>query len=368
MEIKRAAEVQRCFVVNQEVLEILVKAPTLALLFAIFSLSLVASSILVPLLRKVALRYSIVDRPNQPHKTHQETIPYLGGFAIIFPVSLLAIIGPVIFIESAEYKIRTLLILAPAIIMSIVGLYDDIKSLSAQSRFILQTVMAIVVTIYLKQLGFTVLVTDSNLLNFLLSMLWLVGITNAFNFFDNLDGGAAGITVISSLTLAVLSYVGEQYLIASFSLTLAGAGLGFLWWNRSPARIYLGDSGALFIGLMLSVALLQFEPNVDSRFASALLPVFILALPIIDTSVVVASRISRGVSIFQGGRDHLSHRLLEAGFSRRVTATLLWVMGGFFSILSLLISAVSKEIGFTMSLVGLAIMGFLFVKFLKRNI
>lgn len=338
------------------------------LLFGIFSLSLVASSILVPMLRKVALRYSIVDRPNQPHKTHQENIPYLGGFAIIFPVSLLAIIGPVIFIEGTEYKIRALLILAPAIVMSIVGLYDDIKGSSAQSRFILQAVMAIVITIYLKQLGFTVLVTDSNLLNFFLSMLWLVGITNAFNFFDNLDGGAAGITIISSAMLSLLSFISGQYLIASFSISLAGAGLGFIYWNRNPAKIYLGDAGALFIGLMLAVSLLQFEPNVESRFASALVPIFILALPIIDTSVVVTSRILRGVSIFQGGKDHLSHRLIAKGFSRRGAALLLWIIAALLSMLSLFITIASKDIGMVIALFGLIIMGFLFLQFLRSSL
>ena len=344
------------------------EAPTFALLFAIFSLSLVASSILVPMLRKVALRYSIVDRPNQLHKTHQENIPYLGGFAIIFPVSLLAIIGPVIFIESTEYKIRTLLILVPAIVMSIVGLYDDIKGLSAQSRFILQTVMAIVITIYLKQLGFTVLVTDSNLLNFFLSMLWLVGITNAFNFFDNLDGGAAGITIISSAMLFLLSFISGQYLIASFSISLAGAGLGFIYWNRNPAKIYLGDSGALFIGLMLAVSLLQFEPNLESRFASALVPILILALPIIDTSVVVTSRILRGVSIFQGGKDHLSHRLIAKGFSRRGAALILWIIAALLSMLSLFITIASKDIGVAIALFGLIVMGFLFLQFFRSSL
>ena len=344
------------------------EAPTFVLLFGIFSLSLVASSILVPMLRKVALRYSIVDRPNQLHKTHQENIPYLGGFAIIFPVSLLAIIGPVIFIESTEYKIRTLLILVPAIVMSIVGLYDDIKGLSAQSRFILQTVMAIVITIYLKQLGFTVLVTDSNLLNSFLSMLWLVGITNAFNFFDNLDGGAAGITIISSAMLSLLSFISGQYLIASFSISLAGAGLGFIYWNRNPAKIYLGDSGALFIGLMLAVSLLQFEPNLESRFASALVPIFILALPIIDTSVVVTSRILRGVSIFQGGKDHLSHRLIAKGFSRRGAALILWIIAALLSMLSLFITIASKDIGVAIALFGLIVMGFLFLQFFRSSL
>jgi UDP-GlcNAc:undecaprenyl-phosphate/decaprenyl-phosphate GlcNAc-1-phosphate transferase len=168
--------------------------------------------------------------------------------------------------------------------------------------------------------------------------------------------------------LSLLSIISGQYLIASFSISLAGAGLGFIYWNRNPAKIYLGDSGALFIGLMLAVSLLQFEPNVESRFASALVPILILALPIIDTSVVVTSRILRGVSIFQGGRDHLSHRLIAKGFSRRSTALLLWIIAALLSMLSLLITIASKDIGIVIALFGLIIMGFLFLQFLRSSL
>ena len=144
--------------------------------------------------------------------------------------------------------------------------------------------------------------------------------------------------------------------------------MGFLWWNRNPARIYLGDSGALFIGFILAISLLQFEPNVESRVASALIPVFILALPIIDTSVAVASRILRGVSIFQGGRDHLSHRLISLGFNRRKTAYSLWSLSALLSSLSFLISNVSKDAGLGISLLGLLFMGFLVIWFLRIEI
>ena len=105
--------------------------PTFALYLAIFLVSLALSSLLVPLLRKIAFRYSILDRPNQSHKTHQESIPYLGGIAIVIPVSLLVIIGPLIFIENSDYLLRTTLFLLPAVLLALVGLYDDIKNLSA---------------------------------------------------------------------------------------------------------------------------------------------------------------------------------------------------------------------------------------------
>ena len=342
--------------------------PTPALYLAIFLVSLALSSLLVPLLRKIAFRYSVLDRPNQSHKTHQESIPYLGGIAIVIPVSLLVIIGPLIFIENSDYLLRTTLFLLPAVLLALVGLYDDIKNLSASSRFFVQSLIAVSATLYLSKLGYSVSILSNEIGNLLLSILWLVGITNAFNFFDNLDGGATGITIMAALTLFLLGFLGDQYLISSISLALAGAALGFLWWNRNPARIYLGDSGALFIGFILAISLLQFEPNVESRVASALIPVFILALPTIDTSVAVVSRILRGVSIFQGGRDHLSHRLISLGFNRRKTAYLLWSLSALLSSLTFLISNVSRDASLGISLLGLLFMGFLVFWFLRIDI
>ena len=342
--------------------------PTFALYLAIFLVSLALSSLLVPLLRKIALRYSVLDKPNQSHKTHQESIPYLGGLAIVIPVSLLVIVGPLIFVEDSDYLLRTALFLLPAVLLAFVGLYDDIKSLSASSRFLVQSVIAIGIALYLSTLGYSVSILSDEISNLLLSIFWLVGITNAFNFFDNLDGGATGITIVASLTLFLLGFLGGQYLISSISLALAGAGLGFLWWNRNPARIYLGDSGALFIGFILAISLLQFEPNVESRVASALIPVFILALPIIDTSVAVVSRVLRGVSIFQGGRDHLSHRLISLGFNRRKTAYSLWSLSALFSSLTLLTNNLSKDAALGISLLGLLFMGFLVTWFLRIEI
>ena len=342
--------------------------PTFALYLAIFLVSMAISSLLVPILRKIAFRYSVIDRPNQSHKTHHESIPYLGGLAIVIPILLLVIIGPLIFIENSDYLFRSILFLLPAVLLALVGLYDDIKNLSALSRFFAQSLVALGATLYLSKLGYSISILSNEIANLLLFIFWLVGITNAFNFFDNLDGGATGITLVASLTLFLLAFLGDQYLISSISLTIAGAGLGFLWWNRNPARIYLGDSGALFIGFILAISLLQFEPSIDSRVASALIPVFILALPIIDTSVVVVSRILRGVSIFQGGRDHLSHRLISLGFSKRKSAYYLWSLSALFSSLSFLISNVSKDAGLGISLLGLLFMGFLVFWFLRIRI
>jgi UDP-GlcNAc:undecaprenyl-phosphate GlcNAc-1-phosphate transferase len=345
-----------------------VKEPAPALYLAIFLVSLALSALLVPLLRKVAFKYSVLDRPNQSHKTHRESIPYLGGMAIIIPVSILVFIGPLLFVEDSDYLVRSTLLLLPAVVLALVGLYDDIKNLSASSRFFLQSIIAIGITFYLANLGYNISILSNQIGNFLLSIFWLVGVINALNFFDNLDGGAAGITLIASLSIFLLGLWGGQYLISSISLALAGAGFGFLWWNRNPARIYLGDSGALFIGFILALSLLQLEPKVDSQVASGLIPVFLLALPIIDTSVAVVSRILRGVSIFQGGRDHLSHRLIFLGLNRRRTAYSLWSLSALFSSLALLMSNVSKDAALRISLLGLLFMAFLTIWFLRIEI
>jgi UDP-GlcNAc:undecaprenyl-phosphate GlcNAc-1-phosphate transferase len=345
-----------------------VEAPTPALYLAIFLVSLALSSFLVPFLRKIAFRYSVLDRPNQSHKTHQESIPYLGGLAIVIPVTVLVISGPLMFIEDSDYLLRSSLLLLPAVLLALVGLIDDIKNLSAFSRFLVQSLIAVGITLYLSKFGYSISIFSNEAVNLFLFIFWLVGITNAFNFFDNLDGGATGILIVASLTLFLLGLLGGQFLISSISLSLAGAGVGFLWWNRNPARIYLGDSGALFIGFFLAVSLIQFEPNVESRFASALIPVFVMGLPIIDTSVAVVSRVLRGVSIFQGGRDHLSHRLISLGFNRRTTAYSLWGLSALLSSLTFLISNVSKDAALGVSLLGVLFMGFLVIWFLRIEV
>ena len=344
------------------------EAPTPALYLAIFLVSLALSSFLVPFLRKIAFRYSVLDRPNQSHKTHQESIPYLGGLAIVIPVTVLVISGPLMFIEDSDYLLRSSLLLLPAVLLALVGLIDDIKNLSAFSRFLVQSLIAVGITLYLSKFGYSISIFSNEAVNLFLFIFWLVGITNAFNFFDNLDGGATGILIVASLTLFLLGLLGGQFLISSISLSLAGAGVGFLWWNRNPARIYLGDSGALFIGFFLAVSLIQFEPNVESRFASALIPVFVMGLPIIDTSVAVVSRVLRGVSIFQGGRDHLSHRLISLGFNRRTTAYSLWGLSALLSSLTFLISNVSKDAALGVSLLGVLFMGFLVIWFLRIEV
>jgi UDP-GlcNAc:undecaprenyl-phosphate GlcNAc-1-phosphate transferase len=186
--------------------------------------------------------------------------------------------------------------------------------------------------------------SGNTFLDLFLTIFWIVGITNSINFFDNVDGGASGTIAISSFFLFLLAFQGGQFSIAALSIVLAGATLGFLLWNRPPARIYMGDAGALFLGLLIATLSLRFDPNPINLSASFSIPILLLAIPILDTSVAVISRLKRGVSPFQGGQDHLSHRLIRSGMSKRQAVLSLWLMSIFFCCLALGISNAPFEL------------------------
>ena len=137
-------------------------------------------------------------------------------------------------------------------------------------------------------------------------------------FFDNVDGGAAGTVSIVTLGIAFIAFSQGQELVSALAVVTSGATLGFLLWNKPPAKIYMGDAGALFLGVLVSVLTIRVNPGIVPNWKSLAIPPILLAVPILDTCIAVLSRIKRGVSPFQGGMDHLSHRLIRRGLSRRI--------------------------------------------------
>jgi UDP-GlcNAc:undecaprenyl-phosphate GlcNAc-1-phosphate transferase len=229
-------------------------------------------------------------------------------------------------------------VLGPALLLGLIGLWDDLKNLKPLPRFIAQSAAGIFtagILIFTDNVGNP---TGSAIFDSVITIIWIVGICNSINFFDNLDGGAAGTVAISSIALAFLALNGDQYLIAALSTVTAGATLGFLVWNKSPAKIYMGDAGALFLGVLLATLTIRLHPDSDTQIGSYLTPVFLLAIPILDTTVAVLSRLRRHLSPFEGGQDHLSHRLIRAGLSRKQTATLLWGLSGLYGAVAIFIS------------------------------
>ena len=168
-------------------------------------------------------------------------------------------------------------------------------------------------------------------------------VIHSINFFDNLDGGAAGTVAVTSIALAILALSSNQSLIAAMSTVTAGATLGFLIWNKNPARIYMGDAGSLFLGVLLATLTIRLHPDTQTQLGSYFTPIFLLAVPILDTTVAVFSRIRRHISPFQGGQDHLSHRLIRAGLSRRKAAVSLWALSTLFAVVAIMVSLVSAQ-------------------------
>jgi len=157
-------------------------------------------------------------------------------------------------------------------------------------------------------------------------------------------GGAAGTVAVTSIALFILGFQGQQFFIAALAAVTAGATIGFLLWNKSPARIYMGDAGALFLGVLIATLTIRLEPGTKVMWTSLATPILLLAVPILDTSVAVFSRIKRGISPFQGGHDHLSHRLIRGGLSRRATAFTLWGISGFFALCAISIPLASQSL------------------------
>jgi UDP-GlcNAc:undecaprenyl-phosphate GlcNAc-1-phosphate transferase len=320
---------------------------------------------LTPLMRRIAISRGILDRPISAHKSHSAPVPYLGGVAIILGISIITYIAiPFTSLPIKNFWLATSLI-GPALAMGVIGVWDDIKNLHPLLRFIGQSISGVLVAVILILSSSFGSPTGSISIDVFITVLWIVGICNSINFFDNLDGGAAGTIVVSSIALTYLAISNGQALIGSLAVVVTGACLGFLIWNKSPARIYMGDAGALFLGVLIATLTIRLKPDTGSIVASFATPVLLLAVPILDTSVAVISRLRRRVSPFKGGKDHLSHRLIRSGIPRKNTAFLLWSLSAFFALLAILINSNIPINEFILVVFGCVVWLGLLLKFLS---
>lgn len=274
--------------------------PSLALIvFAGLSVTVVVT----PFVRRLALASNFVDQP-AARKAHTVPVPYLGGIAIMAgALGALVVRGTL----SPETGVAAL----SAALLGTIGLFDDHRTLSARARLSAQVLAAGTVL----AVGVRAHITGNMALDVLLTVFWIVGITNAVNFLDNMDGLAGGISASAGAAVLVLAAANGEAELARMAAGLTGASLGFLAYNRPPASIFMGDAGSLFLGFMLSVAVLQVDPPLMPP-TSFLVPLLLLALPVLDTTVVVVARLRHGRPVGQAGKDHLSHRLAARGLSR----------------------------------------------------
>ena len=308
---------------------------SIAQFFLLGALTMIFVGLITAPIRKLALRVGAVDAPTLARKTQKEPIPYLGGVAIAVGIvgasygSLLAVDFTLENFELASF------VLIPAIAISAMGLWDDLKGLEPWPRLVAQTVTGIIVAVILTATDTMGFAFDSQVLNYAITVLWIVGVCNSINFFDNHDGGAAGTVTVITFFLFFIAYDRQQVLVSALAIVTAGATAGFLLWNRHPAKIYMGDAGSLFLGIIISVLTIRLSPGVVPTYKSLAIPLFLMATPILDTTVAVISRIARGISPFQGGRDHLSHRLMRKGLNRRITAFTLWGLAALYGAIAL---------------------------------
>ena len=299
----------------------------------------ITAFMITPLFRNIARKLKIMDYPGG-RKLQANPVAYLGGLAIITPITLGSFL---LFFTSVTIDLKQQLYLGlilPALAIAIVGLLDDIYQLPPWPRFISQSAVGVITSFILYLSGSGVEIFDNQLLNSSATILWVVTIINALNFIDNMDGLATSISMVASLALFILSYINNQYLVAALSLAIFASCLGFLFWNKKPASIYLGDAGSLYLGFLLAAISIRIDLDNDSAPIRALVLILILAIPVIDTTQVVVSRIAKGKSPFEGGRDHISHLLLNRGLSQRSVLFILTTSAILFAIVAILLAEV----------------------------
>ena len=287
---------------------------------AVFSGSAVLSLLLTPLAIRFALRRQVMDLPGD-HKSHSSPVPYLGGLAIVAAFAV-AIVVPSIFSSEGFGGAELLTVLAIALGLAVIGLIDDLRGLPPMLRLIAEIGAGVAVV----WLGVGVTFTGIGWLNAVITVIWVVGITNAFNLLDNMDGLSAGLAAIASVAIFAVAAANGQYLVGALAVAVAGCAIGFLRHNFHPARIYMGDAGALFFGFMIAYLAIKLQLP-QPQGATFLVPIIICSVAVLDTSLVTVTRLLHRISPFQGGRDHLSHRLVKVGLPVPVAVAVIYGAG-----------------------------------------
>jgi UDP-GlcNAc:undecaprenyl-phosphate/decaprenyl-phosphate GlcNAc-1-phosphate transferase len=333
------------------------------LYYAIFLpliISFIASLILVPAVRWFSFRTGQVALP-RADRWHRQPTPTLGGIGmfIAFWVSMLAVyfLGNTKNIFVSRWSI-----LVAIVVMFAVGLYDDFKHINPPVKLIFQILAATIVIFFG---NITIEFFRWPIANILLTFFWLVGITNAINLLDNMDGLAGGVALITAGFLSIFFWRTGYPELLVLSLALCGSILGFLVFNFPPAKIFMGDSGSMFLGFSLAVLAIARHTQASNIFAIIGVPTLVLLLPILDTGLVAITRILRGQSPAVGGKDHTSHRLVAFGLSERQAVLVLYGIAIVSGIASIGLEALDYDLSLVLIPILLIILS-LFVAYLSR--
>jgi UDP-GlcNAc:undecaprenyl-phosphate GlcNAc-1-phosphate transferase len=299
-----------------------------------FILAFIVSFSSTPIARKIAFRIGAIDVPKDDRRMHKRPIARLGGLAIVvgfFISFLFSISDSQSLIKFGLFDKQILFFVGGLLVIAITGIIDDAKGIKPVYKLLLQILAASLVVFGADTRVISLTnpfspsgVYDFNLyVSFFVSILWIVGITNAVNLIDGLDGLAAGVSAISCISLFFIALINNDSFSAILTVILAGSALGFLPYNFNPARIFMGDTGALFLGFTLSV--ISIQGTLKSYAAiSILIPVMALGLPLFDTTFAIIRRIVKGKPIMQADRGHLHHRLIDMGLSHKQSVLVLY--------------------------------------------
>lgn len=315
---------------------------TRQVLFMIFAfiVSFAFTFATTPLVKRFAFKIGAIDIPKDNRRMHKKPTPRIGGLAIIFGFT----VATLCFAQPSRQLYGTL---AGAAIIAVMGVIDDCKNLPAKLKFVIQIIAALVV-VFAGDIKIDVFTNPNFLsdnpywvlpewLSVTLTVIWIVFITNAVNFIDGLDGLAAGVSAIMSISLVFISIRVGEYSIAILGIALMGSCFGFLPFNFNPAKIFMGDTGSTFLGFMLATLSIQgvFKSYAVISFA---VPLLILGLPLFDALFAMIRRILRGQSPMTADRGHLHHRLVDMGFSQKQTVFILYAISGVLGITAVLLA------------------------------
>ena len=335
------------------------------LLFAFVVAFLIAYAS-TPIVKMLAFRIGAVDVPKDNRRMHKKPIARLGGLAIFygFIISILCF---------AEIDTELQGILIGSVIIVVMGIFDDIYSLNALFKFLVQIGAAMVVVLHGVQidhissfgLGESPYIA-LGVFAIPITVLWIVGVTNALNLIDGLDGLAAGISTISTVSLFAISLITREVGVAVVTAAIAGAGFGFMPYNLHPAKIFMGDTGSTFLGFMLaSISIVGLFKSY--AVISMAVPFLILGLPIFDTLFAILRRVLRGQSPMKPDRGHVHHRLIDLGFDQKQTVVILLIASGLLSLSAvvLLLCGASRAIILILAVLFLSILG---ISLARKNI
>jgi UDP-GlcNAc:undecaprenyl-phosphate/decaprenyl-phosphate GlcNAc-1-phosphate transferase len=313
----------------------------------IFVVSLASSLVLTPLVRRLAERRGWLDVPGDGRRLHASPVPRLGGVAVFgsFAAGLAALplVENLVTQTFAENWRAALAVLSSSTLVFLFGVFDDLKGSGARRKFVAQALAGVLLyalggRIQALTVPFAGSFELPAVLGFLLTIVWVVGVSNAFNLIDGLDGLAAGASLFAALVVLGVALINGNPLVAVMTLALAGSLIGFLRYNFNPASIFLGDSGALFIGFLLAALSVTGSQKASTAVAVAI-PLMAFALPVIDTGFAIARRFVAGEPLFEGDREHIHHKLLERGWSQRRVAFVLYAACALFGMLALLFAS-----------------------------